>query len=82
MTQGGEQLGQPLRFVHGNCGRVRLEEALEVRGQQSEVGGTLEIEVGPLRESMACESALAALPRPNQEDGGKRTEEGFESLSA
>jgi hypothetical protein len=42
--------------------------------QQGKVGWPFEIKMGPFGEEVMRQSALAALPRPYQENGGKRPE--------
>jgi hypothetical protein len=54
---------------------VRVKKAFQIGSQHGEVGGAFEIEVSPVRECVARKSALAALPWPHEEHGGKRPEE-------
>jgi hypothetical protein len=82
MTQGGEYLRQALSLIDRNRSTVRVEKAFQIGSQYGEIGWTFEVEVGPFREHMARKRALAALPRPNKEDGGKRSQEGVKTIGA
>jgi hypothetical protein len=61
---------------------VRVEKTFQIGSQHGEVRWTFEIEVGPFWEGMVRKRALAALPRPHKEDGGKRSEEGVKTIGA
>jgi hypothetical protein len=80
MAKDREYLRKALGFIDYNRARVRVEKAFQVGSQHGQVGRAFEIEVSPVRECVARKSALAALPRPSEEHGRERPEEGVKTV--
>ena len=80
MTQDGEHLRQTLGLVDRNQAGGRIRKSLPGQRSAGRARRTFEIEVRPFRQGVAGKRALAALPRPHQEDGGKRPEEGVKTI--
>jgi len=75
VAKDGEYLRKALGLIDDHRARVRVKKAFQIGSQHGEVGGAFEIEVSPVRECVARKRALAALPWPHEEHGGKRPEE-------
>jgi hypothetical protein len=68
MAQGGEERGKALRLVDGERPGLPVQEPLEVRLQQRDVRGALEVEMDEAGSRGPHEGALTALAGPHHED--------------
>jgi hypothetical protein len=80
MTQEREELWKPLCFVNYDRPGMGVEETFQVGGKQLGVRWPLEVEMSPIREHVPRERALAALPRPDDQDRRERLEKRTEPL--
>ena len=59
---------------------MRVEESFEIGGEHGQIGRPFEVEVSPIRQGMACEGALAALARADEQYGRERAKKEAETL--
>ena len=59
---------------------MRVEESFEIGSEHGQIGRAFEVEVSPIRQGMACEGALAALARADEQYGRERAKEKAETI--